>query len=200
MPFHRSNTPLQLHSALALSAESMDFKAYWAASAAVLQPLPGRGILLTDPGHPGTREVLFMVGVEVCAASLDDESRFHVEEISCIDPRGWELDGCAWLAEQVNNPQLIEILLKPYGEVADLYFVHEDFEIRNPTLSECGRFTVEPSQYGFTKRDSLWYRAVDKGTLVLNSKQLVLMDEHGEILAAHDLDAIRFDCDEDTAN
>lgn len=28
-------------------------------------------------------------------------------------------------------------------------FVHEDMEIRNPMMSECGRFGVDPKSYGF---------------------------------------------------
>lgn len=30
-----------------------------------------------------------------------------------------------------------------------LAFVHQDMQIRNPFLSDCGRFTVDPKEYGF---------------------------------------------------
>lgn len=31
-----------------------------------------------------------------------------------------------------------------------LAFVHEDFQIRDPMISECGRFKLDPINYGFT--------------------------------------------------
>ena len=34
-----------------------------------------------------------------------------------------------------------------------LAFVFEDVEIRNPFLSECGRFDVDPSVYGFFQKN-----------------------------------------------
>lgn len=33
-----------------------------------------------------------------------------------------------------------------------LIFVLDDMEIRNPTESECGRFEVQPSEFGFVQQ------------------------------------------------
>lgn len=36
----------------------------------------------------------------------------------------------------------------PYSD-ALMSFIHNDMQIRNPLLSECGRFAVDPKEYGF---------------------------------------------------
>ncbi len=43
-------------------------------------------------------------------------------------------------------------LTNPLGkDVPDvMYIEHDGFEIHDPTVSECGRFEVDPSYYGLT--------------------------------------------------
>ncbi|WP_017519917.1 hypothetical protein ACQCLI_31795 (plasmid) [Pseudomonas nitroreducens] len=199
MPFLRAQNSAPSAPLRTLTAENLGFQTFWDANVAILAPKPGCGILLACPHDPAIKEINFMVGGEIYAASVDDDGRIAVEEMSCIDPRGWEFDGEAWVADQLNNPTLVEVTFKAFGNVEDLFFVHEDFEIRNPTISECGRFSVAPSEYGFVHRaddESNWYRAVTKGTLVLTKFQLVLMDALGEIIAVRDLSDIRMANDE----
>lgn len=65
----------------------------------------------------------------------------------------------------------------PY--VPDLMsFVHEDMQIRNPMMSECGRFGVDPTVYGF----EVWNTG--GGCMALrkdlpNGDYLLLTDEDG---------------------
>ncbi|AVX92883.1 TPA: hypothetical protein L4847_000419 [Pseudomonas aeruginosa] len=179
----------------------MDFRAYWKGNEAILIARPGRGLILRCPESPHFKEVNFMVGGEVCSAPLHEDGLIDVDEIGCLDPRGWDFEGEGWVVRQLNKPELIDIRLRPYGEVSDLYFEHDDFEIRDPTLSECGRFKVEPRHYGFMKispDDTLWYRPVPQGSLVVTPTQVVLMDESGQILAARDIDAIPVPGEEET--
>ncbi|MNN72747.1 hypothetical protein D3C81_1888100 [compost metagenome] len=46
--------------------------------------------------------------------------------------------------------------------------------------------------------DTLWYRPVPQGILVVTPTQVVLMDESGQILAARDIDAIPVPGEEET--
>lgn len=41
-------------------------------------------------------------------------------------------------------------LIKTDNPSAPYAFFHNDTEIENPTVSECGRFNVSPEYYGFT--------------------------------------------------
>ncbi|WP_235375657.1 hypothetical protein [Pseudomonas aeruginosa] len=193
MPFYRNPISSDPQAVPPLTTDSMDFRAYWKANEANLIDRPGRGLILRCPESPHFREVNFMVGGEVCSAPLHEDGMIDVDEIGCLDPRGWDFEGEEWVVRQLNKPEFIDIRLRPYGEVSDLYFEHEDFEIRDPTLSECGRFTVDPRHYGFVKISpdfTLWYRPVPQGSLVVTPTQVVLMDESGQILAARDIDAI----------
>lgn len=199
MPFLRTQNSDLSPPTKTLTAETLGFQTFWDANVAILAPKPGRGILLACPHDPAIKEINFMVGGEIYSACVDDDGRIEVGEIGCLDPRGWEFDGEAWVADQLNNPTLVEVLFKTFGDVEDLFFVHEDFEIRNPTISECGRFSVEASEYGFERRaddEFNWYRSVPKGTLVLTKSQLVLMDAFGEIIAVRDLSDIPMADDE----
>ncbi|HHH9443096.1 TPA: hypothetical protein ACP32N_005084 [Pseudomonas aeruginosa] len=190
MPFLRTqNSPLP-ESIKPLTAETLVFSTYWAANVSILELKPGRGILLTCTNEPSFKEVTFMVGRDLYVAPLHDDGRISVEEIGGIDPRGWEFEGETWVADQLNCPTLVEVIFHNFGAVEDLFFVHDDCEIRDPTLSECGRFSVKPTEYGFARRagdDHNWYRPVTKGTLVLTKTQLVLVDAQGAIVAVRDI-------------
>ena len=68
---------------------------------------------------------------------------------------------------------------EPALNIEDLQFTHEDMDIINPLLSECGRFTVTPDNYGFIKQDdrddgaTVWYRPIEDNQ---NNCELVLVD------------------------
>lgn len=189
MPFFRL-TPLRpLQPVPALTGDRLDFDTFWRASHALLEPQPGRGILLCDPESPGMREVLFMEGDVISISRLDDRGRIAALETGSIDPRCWEFEGCGWLADQFNAPQWMDVLLEPQGDVDALSFSHEGSEIRISALCQCSLSGVTPGVYGFHQSGQLWYRKIPAGVLVLTSQQLILMDEHGEIVVAHDLEA-----------
>lgn len=59
-----------------------------------------------------------------------------------------------------------------------LAFVHEDMEIRNPMLSECGRFDVDPKYYGFEEYETGGHCLALIKTLE-NGDYLLLTDEDG---------------------
>lgn len=189
MPFFRLSSPQPPQSVPVLTAGQLDFRAFWRASTALLEPQPGRGILLSDPESPGLRELLFMEGDSISICRLDDRGRISVVETGCIDPRTWEFEGCSWLADQFNAPQWVEILLEPHGDVDALTFIHEGTEVQIIALSQCRLSGASPDVYGFSQRGQFWYREVPAGTLALGSQQLILMDEHGEVVAVHDLAA-----------
>lgn len=51
-------------------------------------------------------------------------------------------------------------------------FKHNDIYIVDPTMSECGRFSVSPAYYGFEIDNqaggfTAWIKRIDKGILVL---------------------------------
>jgi hypothetical protein len=53
-----------------------------------------------------------------------------------------------------------------------MYFTHDGTAITNPTLSECGRFTVSPEVYGFSVEHTgggctAWQKRVNNGWVVL---------------------------------
>lgn len=55
----------------------------------------------------------------------------------------------------------------------DMSFTHEGTAITNPTLSECGRFTVSPEEYGFSVENTgggstAWQKRVRNGWIVLS--------------------------------
>lgn len=53
-------------------------------------------------------------------------------------------------------------------------FKHNDIHIIDPTMSECGRFSVSPAYYGFKIDDqaggfTAWVKRIDQGILVLSN-------------------------------
>ena len=57
-------------------------------------------------------------------------------------------------------------------DLKDMSFTHEGTAITNPTVSECGRFTVSPEEYGFSVEHTgggctAWQKKVRNGWVVL---------------------------------
>jgi hypothetical protein len=74
-----------------------------------------------------------------------------------------------------------------------LFVVHEDMEIRNPTVSECGRFDVLPSSYGFAQlADGAWQLRDGTDVLQLIGTTYSRINAAGEVLATADLSEIDF--------
>lgn len=74
-----------------------------------------------------------------------------------------------------------------------LFISHEDMEIRNPTVSECGRFDVLPSSYGFSQQyDGAWQLRDGADVLQLNDTTYSRINAAGEVLATADLSEIEF--------
>lgn len=74
-----------------------------------------------------------------------------------------------------------------------LIFVLDDMEIRNPTESECGRFEVPPSEYGFVQQaDGAW--RLQQGTDVLELKGTTYsrFSADGELLAQAELSEVEY--------
>ncbi len=74
-----------------------------------------------------------------------------------------------------------------------LIFVHEDMEIRNPTESECGRFEVPPSEYGFLQQaDGAWRLQQDTDVLELKGTTYSRFSAAGELLGQADLSEVEY--------
>lgn len=77
--------------------------------------------------------------------------------------------------------------------VERLFISHEGMEIRNPTISECGRFDVLPSNYGFTQQaDGAWHLRDGADLLQLKDSTYSRVSDAGEVLATADLSEIVF--------
>lgn len=112
MPFYRNPISSDPQAVPPLTADSMDFRAYWKGNEAILIARPGRGLILRCPESPHFKEVNFMVGGEVCSAPLHEDGLIDVDEIGCLDPRGWDFEGEEWVVRQLNKPELIDIRLR----------------------------------------------------------------------------------------
>lgn len=110
--------------------------------------------------------------------------------------------------ETKDRPALYGTMTLPHGEVVPydetvMSFLHEDCYINDPTLSECGRFTVDPLEaYGFTQAvdengEPCLSRPLDAGELRLTgadgkglpeqgsqSNTLIRLDADGGIMAS----------------
>jgi hypothetical protein len=74
-----------------------------------------------------------------------------------------------------------------------LYFVLDGMEIRNPTLSECGRFAVLPSEYGFVlQANGAWQLPLGDDVLELMGTTYRRISSTGTFLAQADLSEIPF--------
>lgn len=74
-----------------------------------------------------------------------------------------------------------------------LFFVLDDMEIRNPTLSECGRFEVLPSEYGFVRQaNGAWHLPQGDDVLELLRTTYRRISATGTVLAQAELSEIPF--------
>lgn len=71
----------------------------------------------------------------------------------------------------MNFPHLIYDGLNEQG-LSCFCFTYEDFGIHNPFLSECGRFTVEPKDYGLTQDQATWFLALNDALEVATNDAL----------------------------
>jgi hypothetical protein len=107
----------------------------------------------------------------------------------------------AWITPEVTS------LNRDFAFMGDhrlLYFVDADMEIRNPTISECGRFACDPSVYGFKPySDSVMTLTLpeDAGTLTLtkigDDFDLIRKNAKGEVLARAKVSDIKSSMEED---
>ncbi|MBM5458660.1 hypothetical protein H8F21_13905 [Pseudomonas sp. P66] len=80
-----------------------------------------------------------------------------------------------------------------------LRFTFEGDDIQDPTLSECGRFTMSPSYYGFNQIDGgAWELAIGEGDLLqLAGDAFIRMNQAGEITGRVLLSEVKFDFESD---
>ncbi len=190
----------------------------------------------SDKKH-GPIRVIFDVDTLAVSASFRDEvatkelhlhpSEFFVDcELRQADETGIAVRAAAFnavagLSESVNiekdkgeAPSMYGTMALPGGEVVPydesvMSFVHEDCHINDPTLSECGRFTVDPVEaYGFERAlregQECLVRKLHNGELQISgpasqhfteedkrNSTLIRLDGNGTILAYARLDLIR---------
>lgn len=170
-----------------------------------------------------TRVLDYAVGTVLY--SLKPETDCDANDVECTTPAGFE-----WMVESlgVNGngsankvrsivcadtgcwilPEVSE-LKRDFGFLGDhrfLYFVHDDMEIRNPTVSPCGRFSVDPAQYGFVRHsDDVMILVLPEraGKLLLtkigDDFELLRQNAKGVVLAREMVSKIKFSCEEDEA-
>lgn len=79
-----------------------------------------------------------------------------------------------------------------------LIFTFEDTDVQDPTLSECGRFTVAPSEYGFQVRENAtWVKQLENGdVLQLSGSTYKLIGVDGGLKAKAELSELDLGLDD----